>query len=51
MKRTERKKTKVFRTLIRCIRMGDKPLSHISERTTGKKNEKQQEWPPFFFGR
>ncbi len=51
MKRTERKKTKVFRTLIRCIRMDDKPLSHTSERTARKKREKQQERPPFFFGR
>lgn len=48
MKQTEREKTKVFRTLIRCIRMGDKPPSHASEQTTRKKNEKQQEQPPSF---
>lgn len=52
MKRTEREKPKVFRTLIRRIRMGDKPPFHdISERTAGKKNKKQQEQPPFFFGK
>jgi len=51
MKRTEREKNKVFRTLVRCIRMGDKTPSHTSERTARKKNEKQQEQPPFFFGR
>ena len=52
MKRTGREKTKVFRTLIRCIRMSDKPTSKdISERTAREKREKLQERPPFFFGR
>jgi hypothetical protein len=48
MKRIELKKPKVFRTLIRCIRMDDKPLSHTSERAAKKRMKSSKNGLPSF---
>jgi len=52
MKQTAKKKSKVFRTLIRLIHTGNKTLQDDSHMpVTKEENEKQPRQPPFFFGR
>ncbi|KXG77157.1 MULTISPECIES: hypothetical protein [Clostridia] len=51
MKQTAQKKPKVFRTLIRRIHISRKTARDESNGpAAGRKNEKQETHPPFFFG-
>lgn len=52
MKQTAQKKSKVFRTLIRRTHIGDK-LAQSADKgpVNERKNERQQERSPFFFGK
>jgi len=48
----QKKKPKVFRTLVRHIHTGGKAVRDDgNEPGAKKKNDKQERQPPFFFGR
>jgi hypothetical protein len=51
MKQTTQKKPKTFRTLIRRIHISRKTaMDESNGPAAGRKNEKQETHPPFFFG-
>jgi len=52
MKKATQKKPKVFRTLIRLIHMGGKPVQENGNgQNAGKNKNEKGEGRPFFFGR
>lgn len=52
MKNSEKKKTKAFRTLIRLIHIGDKPVKNSQNmQSSARKNEKQEGQPPSTFSK
>ena len=51
MERTTQKKPKTFRTLIRRIHVNRQTVrDNSNDPAARRKNEKQETYPPFFFG-